>query len=184
MGWFFELWLQWILGIPGLTEWTWGTCQKPVPPVNLKVDGHPKNTTWLVGFDPYPYNLIWYYNICPSLYSFDATRFGSVVMNSRACFFLWIKCIRYRSWHEGPGSCRFFRHPVLKHGIFGKRPWAPIEMVLQWYAGTSCVSWPNGVPPNHASFLTTAVFTLQLFWGTPHSKKPPAMPEASTKKNP
>ena len=29
--------------------------QNPVPPVNLKVDGHPKNTTWLVGFDPYPY---------------------------------------------------------------------------------------------------------------------------------
>ena len=28
--------------------------QNPVPPVNLKVDGHPEKTTWLVGFDPYP----------------------------------------------------------------------------------------------------------------------------------
>ena len=32
--------------------------QNPVPPVNLKVDGHPKNTTWLVGFDPYPYESV------------------------------------------------------------------------------------------------------------------------------
>ena len=25
--------------------------QNPVPPVKLKVDGHPEKTTWLVGFD-------------------------------------------------------------------------------------------------------------------------------------
>ena len=28
--------------------------QNPVPPVNLKVDGHPKNTTWLSRFWPIP----------------------------------------------------------------------------------------------------------------------------------